>query len=155
MKTVANMADYIEQYLREQVQQKGGVLELQRAELAERFRCVPSQINYVLATRFTPERGFLVESRRGGGGYIRITRLRAHTQADVHRILSESIGPVLPQVAAADIVARLHEEGFVTDREAAIMDAAMRRETIAITLPDRDLVRANLLKAMLMAILRF
>lgn len=153
--TVANMADYIEQYLREQVQANGGVLEVQRGDLAERFRCVPSQINYVLATRFTPERGYLVESRRGGGGYIRITRLRVDSQADLHRMLSESIGPYLPQEAAADLVARLKEEGFVTDREAAVMDAAMRRETIAIPLPDRDVVRANLLKAMIMAILRF
>ncbi len=149
------MADYIEQYLREQVQQNGGVLELQRVDLAGRFHCVPSQINYVLATRFTPERGYLVESRRGGGGYIRVTRLRVDSQADLYRVLSESIGPYLPQEAGYAIVARLLEENYVTEREAALMEAAMRRETLAIGLPERDVVRATILKSMLMAILRF
>lgn len=149
------MADYIEQYLRDQVESNGGMLELQRADLAERFRCVPSQINYVLATRFTPERGYVVESRRGGGGYIRIVRLRVQEHEEVHRMVAERIGAYISQDAAGHIIARLKEDGRLSDREAALMDAAMNRDTIGLPLPERDVVRANLLRSMLVAILRF
>ncbi|HYG58005.1 MAG TPA: CtsR family transcriptional regulator, partial [Symbiobacteriaceae bacterium] len=71
---MANLADDIEQFLKH-LMGDTGVAEVQRATLAAQFGCAPSQINYVMATRFTPERGYIVESRRGGGGYIRITRL--------------------------------------------------------------------------------
>lgn len=149
------MADYIEKYLKELVQAQGGVVELQRGELAEQFSCVPSQINYVLTTRFTPERGYLVESRRGGGGYIRIIRLNLDTQADLQRMLAGPLGEHLAQDEAYGIIQRLLEEGFLSQREAALMQAAMQRETIALDLPMRDRIRSNLLKAMLVAMLRF
>ena len=69
------MSDVIADFIGEMLSNGGGVAELQRKSLADRFSCVPSQINYVIETRFTPENGYLVESQRGGGGFIRIIRL--------------------------------------------------------------------------------
>ena len=77
------MSDTIADFILDCLSSGGGVAELQRRGLAERFSCVPSQINYVIETRFTPENGYLVESRRGGGGYIRIVRV----QDDKERML--------------------------------------------------------------------
>ena len=70
------ISDLIASFIRDSLDDANGVLELQRNDLAERFHCVPSQINYVMSTRFSPEHGYIVESRRGGGGYIRITRVQ-------------------------------------------------------------------------------
>ena len=69
------ISDIIANFILEEISEAEGTAELQRAELAQRFNCVPSQINYVISTRFSPEHGYIVESRRGGNGYIRITRV--------------------------------------------------------------------------------
>ena len=71
------ITDMIAGFIQEALDDAGGVLEMQRGDLAQRFGCVPSQINYVMSTRFSPEHGYIVESRRGGGGYIRITRVQS------------------------------------------------------------------------------
>ena len=74
---MANLADLIEQFIKESFKEiQGGIVEIQRNEMANQFSCAPSQINYVLTTRFTVEKGYFVESRRGGGGYIRIKKLK-------------------------------------------------------------------------------
>ncbi|HWI65432.1 MAG TPA: CtsR family transcriptional regulator [Symbiobacteriaceae bacterium] len=151
---MANLADDIEQFLK-QMMGDSGVAEVQRATLAAQFGCAPSQINYVLATRFTPERGYLVESRRGGGGYIRITRLNLEAGDALHDLIQRQIGSQLSQDEALGYILRLHEQGVIDEREAALMQAATHRETIALELPLRDIIRANLLKAMILAILRF
>ncbi|MCG0238248.1 MAG: CtsR family transcriptional regulator [Firmicutes bacterium] len=147
-----NLSDYIEEYLKSLLRERDGVVEIQRSELAERFGCAPSQINYVLATRFTPEHGYLVESRRGGGGYIRIIRLNLGRE-DLLQWLQGGIGDRLSQDEAEAMIRRLQEEGFITAREAILMAAAMRRDVLAVDLPLRDLIRANLFKAMLLALL--
>ena len=151
---MANLADDIEQFLK-QMMGDSGVAEVQRATLAAQFGCAPSQINYVLATRFTSERGYLVESRRGGGGYIRITRLNLEAGDALHDLVRRQIGSQLTQDEALGYILRLHEQGVIDEREAALMQAATHRETIALELPFRDMLRANLLKAMILAILRF
>src|SRR5690625_1258113 len=75
-----NISDIIEEYLKKKLSDKGkNVIEIKRSEIANQFQCVPSQINYVINTRFTIEKGYLVESKRGGGGYIRIIRSEEHT----------------------------------------------------------------------------
>jgi transcriptional regulator CtsR len=151
---VANLADDIEQFLKQMIG-GDGVAELQRAMIASHFGCAPSQINYVLATRFTPERGYVVESRRGGGGYIRIIRLNLACDGDVHDLVVQQIGLQLSQDEALGYIHRLREHDIIDEREAAIMQAAVHRETIGLELPVRDILRANLLKAMILAILRF
>lgn len=151
---MANLADFIEDYLK-QILSKHGMVELQRSELSNRFGCAPSQINYVLATRFTPERGYLVESRRGGGGYIRLIRLNLEQGQDLHALVVRRIGQRTTQDEAIGYIDRLEDEEIVTEREAALMRAVVQRETIGLEVPLRDAVRANLLKAMITAILRF
>ena len=142
------MTDAIEQHL---LGLLGGAsaVELQRAELAGRFGCAPSQINYVLVTRFTPARGFVVESRRGGGGYIRVVRLPADAQEDV-ALFPEA----MDQATAEHHLFRLREEGKVTEREAAMLRAVVAREVLALPLPLRDRIRAAILRAALCALAR-
>ena len=142
------MTDAIEQHL---LGLLGGAhaIELQRAELAERFGCAPSQINYVLVTRFTPARGFIVESRRGGGGYIRVLRLPAEARADV-AVFPEQID----QSTAEHHLERLREAGKVTEREAAMLRAIVAREVLALPLPLRDRIRAAILRAALCGLAR-
>lgn len=151
---MANLADDIEQFLK-QLMGDSGVAEVQRATLAAQFGCAPSQINYVLATRFTPERGYIVESRRGGGGYIRITRLNLEAGDALHELVHRQIGLSLSQDEATGYILRLREQGIVDERESAIMLAAVNREAIGLDLPLRDAVRANLLKAMILSVLRY
>lgn len=149
-----NLCDSIEEHLKLLLRERDGILEIQRSELAERFNCAPSQINYVLATRFTPERGYLVESRRGGGGYIRLIKLNLEPQ-HLRNLILDRIGNQLSQDEAEGLIHRLQEEGIISPREGALMAAAVARDTIAIGLPLRDTLRANLMKAMLLALLRF
>lgn len=150
-----NLSDDIEEYIKQQLERAGRIFETSRRELAELFNCVPSQINYVLATRFNPARGYLIESRRGGGGYIRITRLDAESAVKMIDRIRAAIGERTAQAEAENYILWLLEEGFISEREAAIMRAAIQRETLAIDLPVRDYVRANLLKAMSLALLPY
>lgn len=149
---MGNLADHIESYLKALLDQNAGQLELQRCDLAQQFGCAPSQINYVLATRFNPQRGYLVESRRGGGGFIRIIRL--NIQDDLHRLVHERIGNLVSQDEAVGLIQRLQEDGILSEREALLMQSAVQREALPLELPLRDAVRASLLKSMILAILR-
>jgi transcriptional regulator CtsR len=147
---MATLSDAIEAYLLARLEANGGTLDVQRIELAERFGCVPSQVTYVLMTRFTPERGFLVEARRGGGGGIRITRLRA-TAEDLLSLLGDLLA--IDQSRAEDLVERFLRADVITPREAAMMMRAMDRRVLGLDLPERDRVRARLLRAMLASVL--
>ncbi|MFB5268915.1 CtsR family transcriptional regulator [Paenibacillus enshidis] len=149
-----NVSDIIEQYLKSMlIESTEGIVEIQRNDLADRFSCVPSQINYVISTRFTLEKGYIVESKRGGGGYVRIQRVDLPAHHVLHTHLHHSIGDEISQSAAEGLIYQLQEGGFLNKKEAAIMKAAVSRDTIALKLPYRDQVRARLLKAMLIALL--
>lgn len=155
MKAVPNLSDDIEEYLKRQLDAAGKMLETSRRELAELFDCVPSQINYVLTTRFNPARGYLIETRRGGGGYLRITRIDAESASRLINRIRQAIDDHIAQGDAENYILWLLEEGYISDREAAVMRAAIQRETIAIELPVRDYMRANILKAMSLALLPY
>lgn len=145
------LADKIEDYLKKRLSESPqGVVEIQRQELALLFACVPSQINYVLSTRFTLAQGYWVESRRGGGGYVRIVRL----PLDIRRLAEVLEDRPLSQQAAEGIVTRLEEEGVVSRREAMLMRAVLDREVLNLELPARDFLRGRLLRVMLLTILR-
>lgn len=150
------LADIIEEHIRSLVERSGGAVVIQRAELAERFRCVPSQISYVIDTRFTPERGYIVESRRGGGGYIRIIRVASHGRTGaLLDVLAEQIGDYIDQRRAENIIERLRDDGLINPREAALLRGAVRRESIPVQLPLRDALRAKIFYNMLAALLGF
>ncbi|MDI3298929.1 MAG: CtsR family transcriptional regulator [Bacillota bacterium] len=142
------LADLIEAFLRERLEEAES-LEIRRVELSERFGCAPSQVNYVLETRFRPELGFLVESRRGGGGYIRIRKLPPAGAGQ--RLLQEAaaIGERISQDQAVRLIQRLRAQGLLGEREALLLSVAVDRSVLAVELPWRDRIRARLLAAML------
>ncbi|TYP67720.1 CtsR family transcriptional regulator [Paenibacillus methanolicus] len=149
-----NISDLIEQYLKGMLQESTeGAVEIQRNELADRFSCVPSQINYVISTRFTLEKGYLVESKRGGGGYIRIQRVELPTLKAIQGHIAQTIGNEVDQAAAEGLIYQLEEAEMISKREANLIRAAVARDVIALKLPMRDEVRARLLKAMLITLL--
>ena len=105
------LSDMIAQMIEEMLSAEGGSLELRRNDLAERVGCVPSQINYVIASRFTPERGYIIESRRGGGGYIRITK-KAFDKNQYVMHLFFGIGNAIDAKACAKSVGKRMEKRF-------------------------------------------
>ncbi|MEK4701692.1 CtsR family transcriptional regulator [Solibacillus sp. FSL R7-0668] len=148
-----NISDIIEGYLKEVIELNGqGHIEIKRNELAKQFACAPSQINYVINTRFTTEHGYFVESKRGGGGYIRILRVTIHSKKNLLDEMEEQIGETIAQTNAERILYRLLDEDIVSEREASIMKAALDRTTLRMGLPVRDEVRARILHAMLQTI---
>jgi len=148
-----NVSDLIAGFISEMVEGSDGVFELQRSELAERFRCVPRQINYVLSTRFSPERGFLVESRRGGGGYIRITRVQ---MSDESAMLMHIVNAITDQIDYPISLAFLNnmlEEGLLSGREANLISAAISDKVLKSAPSEaRDALRANILKHALISL---
>lgn len=145
-----NISDIIERYLKQilEMSQKD-VLEIKRSEVADKFQCVPSQINYVINTRFTIERGYLVESKRGGGGYIRIMKIQSQDDTELIDELISIIGYRVSQSTAEGIIIRLINEEVINQREAKIMMSVIDRSVIYLDLPDRDELRARILTAML------
>ncbi|BBU37810.1 transcriptional regulator CtsR [Aeribacillus pallidus] len=145
-----NISDIIEQYLKHVLDSSGKeIVEIKRSEIADKFQCVPSQINYVINTRFTIERGYIVESKRGGGGYIRIMKIRINDRIQLINQILNAIGKRLSQSSAEDIVLRLADEEVISEREAKIMLSVIDRSVLYIDLPDRDELRARMMKAML------
>jgi transcriptional regulator CtsR len=143
-------SDAIETFLLNWLREAGGVCELQRGELAERFSCVPSQINYVLTTRFTPEHGYLVESRRGGGGYIRITRVAAQPTALVMHTVNAA-GDGLDARSAQALLRNLVSGGALPLPEARLIAAALGEAALrSLPAPLRNAVRAGILKQCLL-----
>ena len=142
-------SDLIANFILGMLEDEGGSAELQRSNLAEKFRCVPSQINYVMSTRFSPERGYIVESRRGGGGYIRITRVRVDRQTLLMHVIN-SIGDTLDLPSARAIIQNLTESEAI-DRAAgqallsAVSDSALR----TVPKEHRGPLRANICKQVL------
>ncbi|GIP36224.1 CtsR family transcriptional regulator [Paenibacillus sp. J2TS4] len=149
-----NASEIIEQYLKQSLlQSPNGVIEIQRNELAEQFQCVPSQINYVISTRFTLEKGYIVESKRGGGGYIRIQKVSIGKQGTILDYILRTVIDSIDQTTSEGLVYQLEEGGFISRREAKLIKAAISREVLVVKLPLRDEIRAKILKSMLLALL--
>ena len=143
------ISDLIASFIRDSLEDADGVLELQRNDLAERFHCVPSQINYVMSTRFSPEHGYIVESRRGGGGYIRITRVQVDRPTLLMSVIN-SIGESIDAQSAAAIVRNLTDADALGAEAAnlllsALSDAALR----SVPSARRGALRADLMRQML------
>ncbi len=127
--------------------------EIQRNEFANDIGCAPSQINYVLSSRFTPEHGYIIESRRGGGGYIRIKRVIIdHSSAIMHII--NSIGNAIDNMSTRILVENCIETGIVTPDIAKVMFAAVDNNVMhRVAVEDRDFLRAAILKEMFLVLL--
>jgi len=144
---MGNLADRIEEYLKQILEKTSeGYIVLQRSELAGEFACVPSQINYVLDTRFTVEKGYLVESRRGGGGYLRIIRLGLGIEGQYQQVMRQLIGEQLSRDRSNALVERLLDEDLVTPREAALIKSVLSGNNLGGEFRDWDALRARLMK---------
>ncbi|MDD4413716.1 MAG: CtsR family transcriptional regulator [Oscillospiraceae bacterium] len=131
-----------------------GEAELRRNELAEELGCVPSQINYVLTSRFTPEQGYIVESRRGGGGYIRVRRVKLDRRTSPFMHIVNAVGDTLNAASAQAIIENLLYQQIVSPSSARIMLAALSDQAYRdVSVEQRDKLRASLLKQMLTALI--
>ncbi len=145
------ISDSVANYILELLKQTNGIAEIQRNELASLLGCVPSQINYVITSRFTPEQGYLVESRRGGGGYIRITR-RQLTKSDVIMHIINAVGSSLDAGTARAMTDNMLQNGVLPPESAALILAAVSEQTLNVLPKElRDGVRAAIYKNMLLA----
>jgi transcriptional regulator CtsR len=148
------ISDSIEHFIKEMLGEDSPEVELKRNELAEYFGCAPSQINYVLATRFSPSQGYLTESRRGGGGYIRIVRVMETGPQKLAYLVRDRIGDSLSEEQAQRIITHLRDTGMATDGEANLMSAALGARALSVPLsPEmKAALRARMLKSMLLAL---
>ncbi len=151
---MARLSDLIEAFIKQLIEDMDGTIEIQRNELANYFKCVPSQINYVIDTRFTTERGYYVESRRGGGGYIKIQKVNVSPNTNYLMHIVNSIGDRLSQQAAEAFINNFIDYEVVSSREGKILRAATSDKALSmVPAPDRDVLRATLLKNMLTILL--
>ena len=144
------LSDSIEQFIKELLNEESTEVELKRNELAEYFGCAPSQINYVLSSRFTPEHGFIIESRRGGGGYIRIKKVVLDSSSAIMHIIN-SIGEEIDAMSARILIENCFQSGLIDKVSARLMDAAISKNVMHSLPPEiRASVRASILKEMLL-----
>jgi len=144
------ITDLIASFLQESLDEaENGIVEIQRNDLAQRFNCVPSQINYVMSTRFSPEHGYIVESRRGGNGYIRITRVQVDRQTLLMHVIN-SIGDELDRNSAQAIIRNLVQSGAISeDVGQTVLIVAGDQALGRVPRPLRDMVRADIAKQVL------
>jgi transcriptional regulator of stress and heat shock response len=150
---MARLSDAIEDFIKTLLNEnRESELQIQRNELANYFSCAPSQINYVLTTRFTTDRGYYIESRRGGGGYIVIKRVEFNVRNSLSEIISEKIGDSITYEKAIRIVSGLIDSDIIVQREAEIIKAAINDRALSMY-EDRNSLRAEILKSIITVIL--
>lgn len=148
------LSDIIEEFIKNLFDESDdGMLEIKRNELASHFGCAPSQINYVLMTRFTADKGYYIESRRGGGGSIRITRVVLDSDDYLSRLILQKIGKTVTQGSAESYIDAFLDQDLITERESALMKAAVNDKSIGTQPQDRDAIRAGILKSMLLVLI--
>lgn len=145
------VSDIIEQFLLEMLENDSDIT-LKRNELAGKFSCAPSQINYVIQTRFTDQRGYMVESQRGGGGFIRIRRVNIDKSNYIMHVVN-SIGEQISYATALAMLSNMESEQIITSREKNIMCAAINDRIIPFNSPIKDTYRARVFKNMLVSMI--
>ena len=143
-----NMSDLIESYLKN-VLHKNETVEIRRSEIADQFNCVPSQINYVINTRFTIQQGYVVESKRGGGGYIRIMKVNLVDEMDILNELGNLIPEELSEREGNHLLQNLYENKLITKREAQMMSLMMEKDTFPTNVKNAAEVRSNMMKKLI------
>lgn len=148
------MSDIVASYILSMLDEQDGNAEIKRNELASSLGCVPSQINYVITSRFTPEQGYIVESRRGGGGYIRITRINATRETAIMHIVN-SVGSSLDCATAEIMINNMLNRSIIDENTAFLMAAALSdRVYREVPHQSRDALRASIFKNMLLTIIK-
>lgn len=151
---MANISDIIEQFILKSLGDDDSV-DISRNELAGFFSCAPSQINYVLETRFTVDRGFVKESRRGGGGYIKISKINIEDDNYMNNLILESVGDELSQKRLEQILKKLEDEKIISKRENQIILSSLSDESLAMPFTIKDAIRARAFKNVLKSLLLF
>ena len=149
---MSNISDLIEQFILSNIGDDC-MMELSRNELASYFAVAPSQINYVLSTRFTVEKGFVVEGKRGGGGCIRL--MRVASESDLLKSIYDGVGKELTERQAAHILGRLYEENKVTEREFDLLIAALSNRALSLPTGNKNEMRASVMKAVLERMMQY
>ncbi|MBQ7474410.1 MAG: CtsR family transcriptional regulator [Clostridia bacterium] len=147
------LSDQIAKIIEEMLDRSDGIAEVRRNDLATKLGCVPSQINYVITSRFTPERGYLTESRRGGGGFIKIVRVRM-TANEYLMHFFHAVGEELDATDAKAFARNLLDHGIVTPREHALIVSALTGGSLdRVEQNKRDAVRADIMRHILMTLM--
>ena len=141
------ISDVIEEFIKDMLK-TDDELEIQRNELAEHFNCVPSQINYVIATRFKPSQGYYVESKRGGGGHITIKKINI-TQSNYLMHTINSIGDKLTAKEVDIFISNFLSDDIVTEKEAKLLKVATSDNVLTVPIEIKDSLRAKIFKNML------
>lgn len=151
---MARISDLVEEIIKQLIDQNDGHIEITRGELADRVNCVPSQITYVLATRFTNNQGYLVESRRGGGGWIRIRRVSMTTPTHYLMHALNAMGTALSQHQAEVLIRNFIDYDIIAERDARLlMSAVSDRSLFDVPVDQRDRIRMTIFKNMLTSLI--
>lgn len=143
------ISDMIEEFIKQLFTDEDDFIEIQRNDLAEQFNCVPSQINYVISTRFKPSQGYYVESKRGGGGCIRIKKVNI-TKSNYLMHIIASIEDVISNQEVDIFISNFLSYGIISKEEAKLIKVATSDNVLTIQQPQRDEIRANIFKNMLL-----
>ena len=145
------MSDLIEEFIKDLFDEKNEAIEIQRNELAEHFNCVPSQINYVISTRFKPSQGYYVESRRGGGGHITIKKVN-NTKEDYIMHIINNIDKMLSSNEVDILISDFLSYNIIDKKEAKLLKVATSDNVLRLPKEIKDEVRARIFKNMLLNI---
>ena len=148
------LTEQIARIIEQMLEENGGELELQRNKLANTVGCVPSQINYVITSRFNTNRGYIVESKRGGGGYVKITKVSFDSKTSFFMHLLAAVGDSIDCMSARALISSLYDNKLITRREreltsSAVGDAALGEARAG---QNRDAVRADILKSFILTL---
>lgn len=147
------ISDIIETFIKDMIsKEQEGKVQIQRNELANKFSCAPSQINYVLTSRFTYEKGYVIESKRGGGGFIVIKKINYDNNEERINIINNSIGKSITYNNALSIIENLKENKFINEKEAEIIKISLNDRTLSSS-EYKNILRADILKGILAVIL--
>ena len=147
------LSDTIEQFIKTMLSDEQDSIDLKRNELAQYFSCAPSQINYVIKTRFNINQGYHTESQRGGGGYIRIIKVKSCDQDYLMLLLKSADMQSMSQRDAVSIITHMFEQKIITDQTALVMAAAVQDKAMMVPMNLKDIIRAGVLKSMITTIL--
>jgi transcriptional regulator CtsR len=150
---MSKISDIIEEFILEQLQDTE-FINLSRNELANFFNCAPSQINYVLSTRFTEPKGFIIESHRGGGGYIKLTRVNLDKNDYIRNLISCTLALDIDYPTSLQILNNLIEMNIIDECCAEILSFAISPKSLSMPLKIENKQRANILKNVLVNILK-
>lgn len=148
------LSEHIAKLIEQMIEEGEGTASVKRNDLAAKLGCVPSQVSYVISSRFTPQRGYITESRRGGGGYIRIVRIpMSKNQYLTH--FFHAIGDSVSEEEGRAYIRNLTDNGILSDQEAAIVNAAVCTSSLDKVPPEtRNMVRSDILRHILMTLMQ-